>query len=69
MTNVIGQRQSEQACQISEMFKPNDALRIGLVDDVVPATDVLSTARSEVEKWVKIPGNLLIFYVYQMLTC
>ena len=40
------------------MYKPSEALNIGMVDEVVPQDQVLDTAKEEIQKWIKIPGKI-----------
>jgi 3,2-trans-enoyl-CoA isomerase len=56
MRNVIGHRESERALQLGTMFTPAEALKIGLVDNVVNETETVETARLELLKWLKVPG-------------
>lgn len=54
--NVIGQRESERALQLGTLFTSDDALKIGLVDDVVPELSVVQHAKDEISKWLKVPA-------------
>ena len=55
--NTIGHRASEQALQLGLLFRPAEALQVGLVDQVVPEDQVLSTALSVMARWMAIPGE------------
>ena len=55
MVNVAGQRQAEQALQLGEMYPNTEALRIRLVDRLVPETQVREEALKEMDKWLTIP--------------
>lgn len=55
--NTIGHRTSEQALQLGLLFPPAEALQVGLVDQVVPEDQVLSTALSAMARWLAIPGE------------
>ncbi|XP_041474186.1 enoyl-CoA delta isomerase 1, mitochondrial-like [Lytechinus variegatus] len=56
MQNTIGQRETERALGLGLLYKPDEALRVGLVDEVVPLENVVDRAREEIQKWIKIPG-------------
>ncbi|KAJ8786553.1 hypothetical protein J1605_006042 [Eschrichtius robustus] len=55
--NTIGHRASEQALQLGLLFRPAEALQVGLVDQVVPEDQVLSTALSVMARWMAIPDH------------
>lgn len=56
MVNTVGQRIGERALKLGELFLPDEALEIGLVDEVVPDSEVLESARHEMKKWLNVPG-------------
>ncbi|XP_026973592.1 enoyl-CoA delta isomerase 1, mitochondrial [Sagmatias obliquidens] len=57
LVNTIGHRASEQALQLGLLFLPAEALQVGLVDQVVPEDQVLSTALSVMARWMAIPDH------------
>ncbi|KAG7504471.1 enoyl-CoA delta isomerase 1, mitochondrial [Solea senegalensis] len=57
MVNTVGHRCSEMALQIGLLYNPSEALRIGLVDQLVPEDQVLSTATQTMTKWLAIPDH------------
>lgn len=57
MVNVVGRKTGERALKLSELFLPAEALKIGLVDEVVADDAVLESARREVKKWLQVPGH------------
>ncbi|KAL6476199.1 hypothetical protein MHYP_G00146980 [Metynnis hypsauchen] len=57
MVNTVGYRIAEEAIQFGVMYSPADALKIGLVDQVVPEDKVFSTAKETMEKWFDIPDH------------
>ncbi|XP_017562446.1 enoyl-CoA delta isomerase 1, mitochondrial [Pygocentrus nattereri] len=57
MVNTVGYRIAEESIQFGVMYSPADALKIGLVDQVVPEDKVLSTAKEKMEKWFDIPDH------------
>eukprot|EP00057_Strongylocentrotus_purpuratus_P024520 XP_011678994.1 PREDICTED: enoyl-CoA delta isomerase 1, mitochondrial isoform X1 [Strongylocentrotus purpuratus] len=56
MQNTIGQRETERALGLGLLYKPDEALNVGLIDQVVPLENVVDQAREEIQKWIKIPG-------------
>ncbi|XP_053412491.1 enoyl-CoA delta isomerase 1, mitochondrial [Nycticebus coucang] len=57
LVNTIGHRTSERALQLGLLFPPAEALRVGLVDYVVPEDQVQSTALSVMAHWLAIPDH------------
>ncbi|XP_068919264.1 enoyl-CoA delta isomerase 1, mitochondrial isoform X4 [Petaurus breviceps papuanus] len=57
LVNTIGNRAAEHALQQGLLFSPDDALKIGLVDQIVPEDKVQSTALSMMSEWLKIPDH------------
>ncbi|KAI5623088.1 enoyl-CoA delta isomerase 1, mitochondrial, partial [Silurus asotus] len=57
MVNTVGFRTTELSLQFGLMYSPSDALKIGLVDQVVPEEKVLSTATETITKWLAIPDH------------
>ncbi|XP_072455568.1 enoyl-CoA delta isomerase 1, mitochondrial [Notamacropus eugenii] len=57
LVNTIGNRAAEHALQRGLLFPPADALKIGLVDQIVPEDKVQSTALSVMSEWLKIPDH------------
>ncbi|XP_029945553.1 enoyl-CoA delta isomerase 1, mitochondrial-like isoform X1 [Salarias fasciatus] len=55
MVNTVGHRLTELALQLGLLYNPSEALKIGLVDLVVPEDQVLSTAKKTITKWCAIP--------------
>lgn len=55
MIDCIGVRQAEMALSLGTLFSPEDALRIDLVDRVVPLSEVRTAAQQEAQKWAAIP--------------
>lgn len=59
--DTIGHRQAELALSLGTLFTPQEALEIGLVDDIVTDdNDVLEVAKKHAKKWVKIPPQARI---------
>ncbi|KAM4697959.1 enoyl-CoA delta isomerase 1, mitochondrial [Rhinophrynus dorsalis] len=57
MTNILGNRMTEQSLQLGQMYPAPDALRIGLVDHLVPEDKVQSTAATVMAQWLSIPDH------------
>ncbi|XP_029804691.1 enoyl-CoA delta isomerase 1, mitochondrial [Suricata suricatta] len=57
LVNTIGQRSAERALQLGLLFPPAEALRLGMVDQVVPEDQVQSTALSAMTQWLAIPDH------------
>jgi 3,2-trans-enoyl-CoA isomerase len=57
MANTIGHRQAEKALQLGTLFTPDEALRIGLVDQLADEATILDSAKQTVTKWLKIPDH------------
>ncbi|XP_056264179.1 enoyl-CoA delta isomerase 1, mitochondrial-like [Pseudoliparis swirei] len=57
MTNTVGHRTTEVALQLGLLYNPSEALKIGLVDQVVPEDQVLATATQTMTKWLAIPDH------------
>lgn len=55
--NTVGQRTADRALQLGLLYKPSKALQIGLVDQLVPEEEILTTAVEKMTKWVEIPGT------------
>lgn len=57
MTNVLGYRMTEQSLQLGQMYSPPEALKIGLVDQLVPEDKVQSTAAAVMGMWLSVPDH------------
>jgi len=58
MINTVGTRQTEMALQLGTLFSSEEALNIGLVDEVVPdQTSATTLAESKMKEFLKIPGT------------
>lgn len=55
MTDVIGMRQADRMLQLGMLVQPDDALRIGLIDEVADdPEDTIVRALREAERWGKV---------------
>ena len=50
MSNTIGQGKAEQMLEFAKLVTPQEALQIGLTDQVVPKEELLSTAEAVMQK-------------------
>jgi len=57
MANVVGHRETEKGLQLGLLYNTPEALKIGLVDELVPEDKVLSAATETITKWLAIPGK------------
>ncbi|OBS80620.1 hypothetical protein A6R68_21178 [Neotoma lepida] len=55
--DTIGHRAAERALQLGMLFPPAEALKLGLVDEVVPEDQIHSKARSVMAQWLAIPDH------------
>ncbi|XP_006979002.2 enoyl-CoA delta isomerase 1, mitochondrial [Peromyscus maniculatus bairdii] len=55
--NTIGHRAAERALQLGTLFPPAEALKVGVVDEVVPEDQVHSKARAVMAQWLAIPDH------------
>lgn len=57
MLRTIGHRQGELAISKGILFTPEQALQIGLVDELIPFDDVLEKSKETAIEWAKIPPH------------
>lgn len=57
MSNTVGHRTTELALQLGLLYSPAEALKVGLVDQLVPEDQVLATSLQTMTKWLAIPGS------------
>ena len=58
MVNTVGHRTTEMALELGLLYTSPEALKIGLVDQLVPEEQVLTTATETMTKWLAIPGQI-----------
>ena len=63
LINTVGHREAERALELGKLYSPQQALAVGMVDEVVPQDEVHSTVNKAMELWLRIPGGL--FYLGQ----
>lgn len=57
MANTVGHRTTEISLELGLLYSPSEALKIGLVDQLVPEDQVLATATQTMTKWLTVPGT------------
>ncbi|XP_050929723.1 enoyl-CoA delta isomerase 1, mitochondrial isoform X5 [Lates calcarifer] len=57
MVNTVGHRTTELALELGLLYSPSEALKVGLVDLLVPEDEVLTTATKTMTKWLAIPDH------------
>ncbi|XP_019749041.1 enoyl-CoA delta isomerase 1, mitochondrial [Hippocampus comes] len=57
MANTVGHRITEMALALGMLYSPAEALKIGLVDQIVPEEKLMSTAEQAMAKWLAIPAH------------
>ncbi|XP_035471901.2 enoyl-CoA delta isomerase 1, mitochondrial [Scophthalmus maximus] len=57
MVNTVGHRATEIALELGLLYSPSEALKVGLVDLLVPEDQVLTTATQTMTKWLAIPDH------------
>ncbi|XP_026858534.2 enoyl-CoA delta isomerase 1, mitochondrial isoform X1 [Electrophorus electricus] len=57
LLNTVGHRTTELSLQMGIMYHAHEALKIGLVDQLVPEGKVLSTAVETLGTWLAVPGH------------
>ncbi|XP_071759215.2 enoyl-CoA delta isomerase 1, mitochondrial [Centroberyx gerrardi] len=57
MVNTVGHRTTEMALELGLLYSAPEALKIGLVDRLVPEDQVLTTATETMAKWLAIPDH------------
>ncbi|XP_055050128.1 enoyl-CoA delta isomerase 1, mitochondrial [Misgurnus anguillicaudatus] len=57
MANTVGNRETEKGLQLGLLYSAPEALKVGLVDELVPEDKVLDTATETMTKWLAIPDH------------
>ena len=63
MVNICGQRQTSLCTMKGLMLTTDEAFKIGMVDEVVPADQVETRAQEEIKSWLKIPGWIISHFI------
>jgi enoyl-CoA hydratase/carnithine racemase len=59
LTRVVGRRRSEELCQTGRLLAPDEALRLGLIDRVVPLEEVVPASIDWCRALVDLPARAL----------
>ncbi|XP_077415781.1 enoyl-CoA delta isomerase 1, mitochondrial [Vanacampus margaritifer] len=57
MVNTVGHRHAEMGLALGVLYSPTEALKIGLVDQIVPEDKLMTTAEQIMAKWLAIPAH------------
>ncbi|XP_003228704.1 enoyl-CoA delta isomerase 1, mitochondrial [Anolis carolinensis] len=57
IVNTIGHRAAERSLQLGFLYSPTEALRVGLVDELVPGEKVPLRAAEVMAQWLAIPDH------------
>lgn len=57
MVNTVGHRETELALQLGKLYSAEEALKVGLVDEVCNLNEVLPKAKEQMAIWCKIPEH------------
>uniref|UniRef100_UPI00398EB0E5 enoyl-CoA delta isomerase 1, mitochondrial n=1 Tax=Pristiophorus japonicus TaxID=55135 RepID=UPI00398EB0E5 len=57
MVNTIGRRATEHCLQLGLLYSAPEALKIGLVDHLVPQDKMMATALSVMSEWLTVPDH------------
>ena len=63
MVRTIGQGKTETLLQFAKLVSPQEALQLGLIDQVVPKAELLGTAESVIKNFIKAgidPGRYIV---------
>ncbi|ELU16502.1 hypothetical protein CAPTEDRAFT_218894 [Capitella teleta] len=55
MVNTVGHRETERALQLGLLYSGENALKVGLIDELVSPEKVMETAEGQMQMWLKIP--------------
>jgi len=57
MINTIGHRETERALMLGHMYSGEEALKVGLVDSLVPQDALQQAVEEEMKLWLSIPAG------------
>ncbi|XP_077358465.1 enoyl-CoA delta isomerase 1, mitochondrial isoform X2 [Festucalex cinctus] len=57
MANTVGHRNTEMSLALGLLYSPTEALKIGLVDQIVPEDKLMTSAEQMMGKWLAIPAH------------
>ncbi|XP_015667443.1 enoyl-CoA delta isomerase 1, mitochondrial [Protobothrops mucrosquamatus] len=57
LVKTVGHRAAERSLQLGLLYSPQEALKIGLVDDLVPEEKIQARAAEVMAQWLAIPDH------------
>lgn len=57
LINTVGHRESEIALQLGKLYSADEALKVGLVDEICEQKDVIANAEKQMAIWCRIPEH------------
>uniref|UniRef100_A0A8C6VSK5 Enoyl-CoA delta isomerase 1, mitochondrial n=1 Tax=Naja naja TaxID=35670 RepID=A0A8C6VSK5_NAJNA len=57
LLNTVGHRATERSLQLGLLYSPQEALKIGFVDELVPEEKILARAAEVMGQWLAIPDH------------
>jgi len=60
MRSVVGERETEKALQLGLLYSCDDALQVGLVDEVVSESETLAAAQHQLSRWNQVPRESML---------
>ncbi|XP_061605232.1 enoyl-CoA delta isomerase 1, mitochondrial isoform X1 [Phyllopteryx taeniolatus] len=57
MVNTVGHRNTEMALALGLLYSPTEALKIGLVDQIVAEDKLMATSEQIMAKWLAVPDH------------
>ncbi|XP_063171062.1 enoyl-CoA delta isomerase 1, mitochondrial [Candoia aspera] len=57
LLNTVGHRAAERSLQLGLLYSPQEALKIGLVDELVPEEKILARAAEVLAQWLAVPDH------------
>merc|ERR1711931_272641 len=55
MISTIGHRESERALQLGHLYSGEEALQVGLIDQLVPMEDMQQVVEDQLKIWLRVP--------------
>ena len=63
--DVVGRRQTDLALQMGTLFTPQQALSIGLVDQLAGSPEELrQEALKKLDQFLKVPGRFIYLFIH-----
>jgi 3,2-trans-enoyl-CoA isomerase len=55
MINTIGQREAERALQLGHLYSGEEALKVGLIDELVSPAEMEAKVQAQLKTWLRVP--------------